>query len=158
MKLSDLSAEQQARVREAKSAQELFELAKNEGIELSEEDLEQVSGGWGGGSVDDGGLRCRTCGSSNVTVTGASSGSYSGEEYLGMASGLSYGVAVAVGGAIEPGLGLIGDTVGLVPVMFVLAGTAAAGCCLALFLQGRLRNVHAYSHCNEQKGRQTIVA
>lgn len=50
--------------------------------------------------------------------------------HLGTASGLSYGVAIAVGGIAEPFLGMAGDTVGLVPVMLALAAVAAAGALL----------------------------
>lgn len=45
--------------------------------------------------------------------------------HLGMASGLSYGVAVCVGGVAEPFLGMAGDAFGLMPVMFIIAAVAA---------------------------------
>ena len=51
-------------------------------------------------------------------------------KHLGMASGLSYGVAVCAGGMAEPLLGLVGDAAGLVPVMLALAAIAFA--CAAL--------------------------
>ncbi len=47
-------------------------------------------------------------------------------KHLGMASGLSYGVAVCAGGMAEPLLGLVGDAAGLVPVMLALAAIAFA--------------------------------
>ncbi len=47
--------------------------------------------------------------------------------HLGMASGVSYGIAVAAGGIAEPFLGMAGDALGLVPVIAILAGVAAAG-------------------------------
>ena len=50
--------------------------------------------------------------------------------HLGTASGLSYGVAIAVGGIAEPFLGMAGDAVGLVPVMLALAAVAATGAVL----------------------------
>lgn len=53
-------------------------------------------------------------------------------QHLGMASGLSFGVAVAVGGVVSPALGAFGDVVGLVPVMWALVGFAAVGLALAL--------------------------
>lgn len=52
--------------------------------------------------------------------------------HLGTASGLSYGVAVAVGGAAEPLLGLAGDAAGLVWALFLLVGVAAAGVVVSL--------------------------
>lgn len=48
-------------------------------------------------------------------------------QHLGMASGLSFGVAVCVGGVVAPGLGALGDVMGLQPVMLVVAGIAALG-------------------------------
>lgn len=42
-----LSDEAKARVREATSAEELLAIAREEGVELSVEQLEGVSGGWG---------------------------------------------------------------------------------------------------------------
>lgn len=53
-------------------------------------------------------------------------------QHLGMASGLSFGVAVAVGGVVSPVLGAFGDAVGLVPVMWALVAFAAMGLALAL--------------------------
>lgn len=55
--------------------------------------------------------------------------------HLGMASGLSYGVAVCVGGVAEPLLGLAGDAAGLVPVMLALAAVAFASAALGLLLK-----------------------
>ncbi|MGN0072180.1 MAG: MFS transporter, partial [Atopobiaceae bacterium] len=54
--------------------------------------------------------------------------------HLGTASGLSYGVAVSVGGIAEPFLGMTGDSFGLPAVMMGLAGIAAAGTALAFIL------------------------
>lgn len=54
--------------------------------------------------------------------------------HLGMASGLTYGVAVAAGGAFEPVLGMAGDTWGLSVALVVLAITAAVGGILAIAL------------------------
>ena len=50
MNYDDLSDELKAKVGEAKSANELLALAAQEGIELSDEQLEMVSGGveWSG--------------------------------------------------------------------------------------------------------------
>lgn len=55
MGLSSLSSELQAKMQEAKSPEEVLALCKEEGIELSDDDLEKVSGGWS--SSDDGGRR-----------------------------------------------------------------------------------------------------
>lgn len=55
--------------------------------------------------------------------------------HLGMASGLSYGVAVCFGGVAEPFLGLAGDNIGLVPVMFILAGVACVTLVLSVVLK-----------------------
>ncbi len=53
--------------------------------------------------------------------------------HLGMASGLSFGVAVAVGGVVAPLLGTVGDAVGLAPVLLLLAAFSLVGliCSLA---------------------------
>ena len=50
-------------------------------------------------------------------------------QHLGMASGLSFGVVVCVGGMVSPVLGAVGDTVGLTVALLVTAGLAllAAG-------------------------------
>ena len=45
MNVNDLSPELRKRALECKSNEELFELAKNEGVELSDEQLESLSGG-----------------------------------------------------------------------------------------------------------------
>ena len=47
--------------------------------------------------------------------------------HLGMASGLSFGVAVAVGGIASPLLGVLGDATGLVPVIWILVLCAIIG-------------------------------
>lgn len=46
MEIKDLTPEQQQRARDCKSAEELLAFAKEEGYELSESDLEAISGGW----------------------------------------------------------------------------------------------------------------
>ena len=45
MELKDLTPEQQAKARACKTPEELLALAKAEGYELSDEELEAVSGG-----------------------------------------------------------------------------------------------------------------
>lgn len=46
----DLTEEQKAKAKAAKTPEELIALAKEEGLELTDEQLEAVSGGW---SLDD---------------------------------------------------------------------------------------------------------
>ena len=48
MKYEDLTEEQRAKVRECKTPEELFELARQEGYQLSDEELETVAAGWVG--------------------------------------------------------------------------------------------------------------
>lgn len=81
MELNDFTSELQAKMQEAKNPEEVLALCKEEGIELSDDDLEKVSGGWS--SSDDGGPSCPVCGSTNVTIdaTNTSSGLYSVEEF-----------------------------------------------------------------------------
>ena len=45
MNFEELTEDQKARARACKSPEELLELAKSEGVELSEEELDAVSGG-----------------------------------------------------------------------------------------------------------------
>ena len=49
MKFEDLSPDQQEKAKACKTTEELLELAKAEGYELSDEDLNAISGGqkWG---------------------------------------------------------------------------------------------------------------
>ena len=47
----NLSDEAKKRVREAETPKEIMALAKEEGIELTEEQLNSVAGGWGSGDV-----------------------------------------------------------------------------------------------------------
>ena len=45
MNIEDLSSELQEKAKACKTVEELFELAKEEGIELGEEELEAINGG-----------------------------------------------------------------------------------------------------------------
>lgn len=47
MKLEDLSPELREKAQACTTMEEVLALAQEEGIELSEDDLESVSGGWG---------------------------------------------------------------------------------------------------------------
>lgn len=55
--------------------------------------------------------------------------------HLGTASGLTYGVAICIGGAFEPVLGLMGDAYGLTTVMLILAALGVLGVVLAVILR-----------------------
>ena len=52
--------------------------------------------------------------------------------HLGTASGLSYGLVTCIGGIASPGLGLVGDAFGLIPVFLLLAVAAAVSLAFAL--------------------------
>ena len=55
MDYKDLTAEQREKARACKTPEEMLELAQEEGYDLSDDELEAVSGGWGGCScVSDG--------------------------------------------------------------------------------------------------------
>lgn len=54
--------------------------------------------------------------------------------HLGTASGLSYGVAICVGGISEPILGMVGDSIGLPSVMGIIATCSALACAFAIVL------------------------
>lgn len=54
--------------------------------------------------------------------------------HLGTASGLSYGLVTCVGGIASPGLGMVGDTFGLIPVFLLLALAAAVSFCFAFIV------------------------
>ena len=46
MNIDELTPEQQAKVKAAKTPEQILALAAEEGYELSDEELEAVSGGW----------------------------------------------------------------------------------------------------------------
>ena len=64
--LKGLTEEQIAKVKACKSQEELLTLARAEGIELSEEQLEAVSGGFC--SSSDSKWKCTKCGSTDTKV------------------------------------------------------------------------------------------
>ena len=66
--LKGLTEEQIEKVKACRSHEELFALAKEEGIELNEEQLEAVSGG-GCTSEPDDDIKCPKCGSRKVDWT-----------------------------------------------------------------------------------------
>lgn len=51
--------------------------------------------------------------------------------HLGMASGLTFGVAVCVGGCVSPALGVLGDSAGLSAVIWALAAICLVGLALS---------------------------
>ena len=69
--LKGLTDEQIAKVQECKNTDELLELAKEEGIELTDEQLKAVSGGCNSSGHGDElyrGWECPKCGSTNTVV------------------------------------------------------------------------------------------
>lgn len=46
MNINDLPNDLKEKARSCHTAEELFELAKEEGVELPDEDLDAISGGW----------------------------------------------------------------------------------------------------------------
>ena len=64
--LKGLSEEQIKKVKACKNSDELLKVAKEEGIELNEEQLEAVNGGICNSTPD---FKCPVCGSSKVTTT-----------------------------------------------------------------------------------------
>jgi len=61
--LKGLTEEQIAKLNECNNAEEILDLAKAEGVQLSEAQLEAVSGG---GCSNSNSLKCPECGSKNV--------------------------------------------------------------------------------------------
>ena len=66
MDYQDLTDEQKAKMAACETPDEMLALAREEGIELTDEQLEQVEGGWGGGSQ----RTCPFCGSDDVMRDG----------------------------------------------------------------------------------------
>ena len=67
--LKGLSEKQIAKIKDCKNNEEILEVANNEGIELTDEQLDAVSGGCGT-------TTCPSCGSSNVSVSQTRNGSW----------------------------------------------------------------------------------
>ena len=61
MEFKDLTPEQQKKARECKTQEEILKLASEEGYDLSDEELEGVSGGWSCEAWDCHGLKHRQC-------------------------------------------------------------------------------------------------
>lgn len=64
MQIDDLTAEQRQKLETAKTPEEVLALAKEEGYELNEEEMAQISGGGWGGSLP----TCPKCGSADVSL------------------------------------------------------------------------------------------
>ena len=62
MKYNDLTEEQKTKLDACKTPEEVLRLAKDEGYELTDEELDQVAGGGGWGKR----LECPECGSTDV--------------------------------------------------------------------------------------------
>ena len=52
MDFESLTEEQRQKARACRTTEEILALAKEEGVELTDEQLEGVAGGWGGGGED----------------------------------------------------------------------------------------------------------
>ena len=76
--LKGLSEEQIAKIKACKSQEEMLELAKQEGIELTDEQLEAVSGG----SCDNTVLVCSQCKYDLVTMLEHGTGKYEGYKLI----------------------------------------------------------------------------
>lgn len=63
--LKGLTEEQIAKIKACRNQEEVLAVAKEEGVELTEEQLEAVSGGCGSDDSDP--IRCPQCGSTDVT-------------------------------------------------------------------------------------------
>lgn len=74
MKYADLTDERKTKVAACKTPAEILAFAKDEGIELTDEQVEQVAGGdgWSGGEI-----KCPYCGSTNVIDVIGTTGEYS---------------------------------------------------------------------------------
>ena len=67
MNIKDLTEEQQAKVKACNSAEELIDLAKEEGYELSETELEEIAGGaWGDVTYHEMKSKCPRCGGGDI--------------------------------------------------------------------------------------------
>ena len=64
--LNGLTEEQIAKAKECKNEKELLEFAKNEKIELTDEQLSAVSGGCDQNNNTNSNVKCPNCGSKNV--------------------------------------------------------------------------------------------
>ena len=75
MDLSNLTSEQLEKAKKCETPEEFFALAQSDGIELTDEQLEAVSGGekdWTGSTVH----RCPSCGSTNTHYYDNAEGGY----------------------------------------------------------------------------------
>ena len=67
MNFEDLSPELQAKVEACTTPEELMKLAKAEGLEIPDEQLQEIAGGsWGGSETP---AKCPQCGSANINIS-----------------------------------------------------------------------------------------
>ena len=85
--LKGLTDEQIKKVEAAKSAEEILALAKAEGVELNEEQLEAVSGG---GCMEPAMPKCKSCGEKNNQETVAGPDSLGRHKYKCGKCGTTY--------------------------------------------------------------------
>ena len=82
MNKDDLSAELREKANACNTPEELMSLVKEEGVELSDEDLDKISGGWGNdGGSSSASVTCVNCGSTNVEGKSVRAGDSYFEEY-----------------------------------------------------------------------------
>ena len=74
MKLEDMSPELLKKVQACNSAEEIFELVKEEGLELAQEQLDMISGGDGKGNGWNQYHPCPQCNSDKATVIAGQNG------------------------------------------------------------------------------------
>ena len=72
MKIKDLSPEQQEKAKACNTPEEILELAKEEGFELSPEQLDAIAGGNGEGTAWNNCTPCPNCGSEWTRMLNAS--------------------------------------------------------------------------------------
>lgn len=69
MKFEDLTPELQTKLNACEDLDQVLELVKSEGVELADEDLEQISGGWGDDDEPKVNYnKCPKCGSTDVGI------------------------------------------------------------------------------------------
>jgi len=94
--------------------------------------------------------------------TGFSPSVVLGQKYLpnrlGMASGITLGIAVSVGGISSPFLGMVGDSHGLTAVLYILAGVAVVGFLGTLLIKEPPRSTPSQPKDDESKESTTAAS
>lgn len=75
--------------------------------------------------------------------------------HIGLASGITMGLASSFGGVVSPVLGAVGDSVGLSTVLWILLGVGAAACIGSFFVPDappavKAQSQEAHSHASTQ--------